>query len=121
MISTRRTEFAPFILDLLDFMEEKIREAVADEASRAGAVSEATGVVPLLRDGLCENEVAQGQFMLLFDGQLYEPHATQWWTEFVRMDRAEFEKQAADLVKPHGVLAMQRAVAAAGAETPSRP
>jgi hypothetical protein len=28
VIQKRRTELAPFLLDLLDFMEEKIREAV---------------------------------------------------------------------------------------------
>jgi hypothetical protein len=38
---------------------------------------------------------------------------------FARMDRAEFEKQAADLVRPHGVLAMLRAVAAASTEISS--
>lgn len=42
MASKRHTEFAPFILDLIDFMKEKLREAVADEASQAGAVSEAS-------------------------------------------------------------------------------
>jgi hypothetical protein len=117
MTFTRHTEFTPFILDLVDFMEEKIREAVADEASRAGAVAEAAGVVPLLRDRLCENEVAQGQFMVLFDAQLYEPHAMQWWADLARMDRAEFEKLAANLVRPQGTLVMLRAVAAASAGT----
>jgi hypothetical protein len=106
MTSHRRTEFAPFVLDALDFLEEKIGEAVEDEASRAGAISEALGVVPLLRDRLRENEVAQGQFLLIFDVQLNEPHATRWWAEFACMD------QAADLVRPRGTLAALRAVAA---------
>jgi hypothetical protein len=52
MPSSRHTEFAPFVLDLLDFMEEKLREAIADEASQASAVSEAAGALPLLRDRL---------------------------------------------------------------------
>ena len=30
MLSTRHTEFVPFILDMLDFMEEKLCEAIAD-------------------------------------------------------------------------------------------
>jgi hypothetical protein len=55
--------------------------------------------------------------MLVIDAQLHEPHATQWWTEFARMDRAEFETQAADLVRPQGPLAMLRQVAAASAGT----
>jgi hypothetical protein len=55
--------------------------------------------------------------MLVFDVQINEPHATQWWTEFARMDRAEFDKRAADLIRPHGPLAMLRTVAASTAET----
>ena len=44
-------------------MEEKLREALRDEISRVGAVSEAAGAVPLLRDRLRENELVQAQFM----------------------------------------------------------
>jgi hypothetical protein len=113
----RRSELAPFVLDVLDFLEQKIQEAVADEASRIGAISEAAGAITLLRDRLGEDEVVQGQFMLVFDVQLFEPYATPWWAEFARMDRTEFEKQAADLVRPQGVLAALRAVAAAGSGT----
>src|SRR5260221_10876794 len=87
MTSNRRTEFALFILDVLDFMEEKTREAVEDEASRAGAISEAAGVVPQVRDRVRKNEVTQAQFMLVFDVQMSEPPAAQWWAEFARMDR----------------------------------
>jgi hypothetical protein len=116
MTSSRHTAFAPFVLDVLNFMEEKIREAVADESFRAGAISEAAGVVPLLRERLRENEVVQAQFVLVFDVQLLEPYATPWWAEFARMDRTEFEKQAADLVRPQGALAALRAVAAASTE-----
>jgi hypothetical protein len=34
------------VLDLIDFIEEKLREAIAIEASQAGAVSEAAGALP---------------------------------------------------------------------------
>jgi hypothetical protein len=112
MTITRRTELAPFLLDLLDFMGEKIQEAVADEASRVGAVSEAAGVLPLLRDRLREDETKKAQFMLVFDEYLYGPHAAPWWAEFARMDRAAFEKQAASLVGPHGIFAVLRAISA---------
>ncbi len=107
----RHTEFVPFVLDLLDFIEEKIREAIADDASRTGAVSEAAGALPLLRDRLRENETAQAQFMLVFDEYLYGPPATRWWTEFARMDRPAFEKEADTMV---GLLAVLRQVAAVG-------
>jgi hypothetical protein len=43
MPSNRRTEFTAFVLDLLDFMEEKIREALDDESSRPAAIGEAAG------------------------------------------------------------------------------
>ena len=118
MTSSRHTAFAPFVLDLVDFMEEKIREAVENESFRVGAINEAAGVVALLRDRLRENDEVLARFMLVFDVQLIEPHATPWWAEFARMDRAEFEKQAADLVRPQGALAALRAVAAACPGTP---
>jgi hypothetical protein len=112
--SPRRTELVPFILDIPDFMDEKISEAVADETSRRGAVSEAAGVVPLLRDRLRENEVVQAQFILVFSEYLYGPHVAKWWAEFARMGREAFEKEAESLV---GLLAVLRQVAAAGAGT----
>jgi hypothetical protein len=57
MTSQRHTQFGSFVLDLLDFTEKKLREAIADEASQAGAISEAAGALPLLRDRLREDEV----------------------------------------------------------------
>ncbi len=71
MASTRRTELDPFILDLLDFMEEKIQDALTDEASRVGAITEAAGVVPLLCDRLREDDFMKANFMLLFEQVFY--------------------------------------------------
>jgi hypothetical protein len=113
MPSTRHTEFAPFVLDLLDFMEEKLREAIAIEASRAGAVSEAASALPLLRDRLRENEDVQATFILVFSDYLCGPHAADWWPVFARMDRPAFEKEAEALV---GLLAVLRQAAAAEPE-----
>lgn len=112
MTSPRHTEFAPFVLDLLDFMEEKLREAIADEASQAGAVSEAAGVLPLLRDRLRENEEVLATFILVFSDYLYGPHAADWWPVFARMNRPAFEKEAEALL---GLLAVLRQVVAAPA------
>jgi hypothetical protein len=50
MTSRRRTEFAAFVLDLMDFIEEKIGEAMDNESSRAAAIAEAAGAIPVLRD-----------------------------------------------------------------------
>lgn len=109
-MTSRRTEFAAFVLDLLDFIEEKIREALANEPSRPAAIAEADGAVAPLRDRLGEDEVVQTQFMLVFDVQLLEPHAARWWAEFDRMDRAEFEKVAADLLGAQGALSAARSL-----------
>jgi hypothetical protein len=106
MPSTRHAEFAPFALDLLDFIAEKLREAIADEASQAGAASEAAGVLPLLRDRLRENEEVQATFTLVFSDYLYG-HAADWWPVFARMDRPAFEKEAETIV---GLLAVLRQV-----------
>jgi hypothetical protein len=89
-MASRRTDFTDFVLDILDFMEEKLREAIDDESARRAAISEATGAVPLLRDRLREDELTLTRFMMVFDVQLLEPHATPWWTEIARMERAEF-------------------------------
>jgi hypothetical protein len=67
------TPTTDFVLDLLDFMEEKLREALRDETSRVGAVNEAAGAVPVLRDRPRENELVQTQFMLVLGNELFEP------------------------------------------------
>jgi hypothetical protein len=74
-------------------MEEKLREALRDDTSRIGAVSEAAGAVPILRDPLCENEVVLTKFMLVFDSEFHEPHATERWRDLARMPRAAFEAE----------------------------
>ena len=80
-MTPRRTDF---VLDLLDFMEEKLREALRDETSRVGAVNEAGGAVPVLRDRLRENELVQSQFMLVLGNELFEPHASERWRDLAR-------------------------------------
>jgi hypothetical protein len=113
MTSHRRSEFVPFVLDLLDFMEEKILEALADEASRAGAIGEAAGAAPLLRDRLREDDFMKANFMLLFEHQVYDTEAA-WWKYLATVERAEFEKETAGLVGPEGILTLLRTVVADG-------
>lgn len=83
MTSRRRTEFAAFVLDLLDFIEEKIQESLDDEASRAAAVGEAAGAVPVLRDRLRENDVVSAQFVLAL-ANIIEP---RWAAEGTALPR----------------------------------
>ncbi|WP_375778882.1 hypothetical protein ACE103_07385 [Bradyrhizobium sp. ma5] len=108
MTSRRRTEFAAFVLDLLDFIEEKIQEALDDETSRAAAVGEAAGAVPVLRDRLRENDVVSTNFILVLGNIIEQRWAPEWWDGFAKMDRQEFETAARDLVGPQGRLAILR-------------
>jgi hypothetical protein len=95
-------------------MEEKIREAIEDEASRAGAISEAAGPVPVLRDRLRENDVANAQSILALGNMIEERWASEWWDDFAKTDRGEFERIARDLVGPEGRLAILRGIVATG-------
>ena len=110
MTPARRTEFAAFVLDLLDFMEEKVGEAMEAETSRVAAIGEAGGAVPVLRDRLRENKVVQANFILLLDVMFEERYAAEWWDAFATMERPEFEKIAQDLVGPQGRLTILRAI-----------
>ena len=71
----------------------------------------------MIRDCLRENDVAETGFMLVFDEQMFDADAAKWWSDLAQMGRAEFETRAADLVRPQGMLAMLRQVAAADAGT----
>ncbi|WP_342738431.1 hypothetical protein [Bradyrhizobium sp. B117] len=113
MTAGRRAEFSAFVLDFLDFIEEKIREALQDESSRPAAIGEAAGTVPVLRDRLRENDVVTTQFVLVLGNVIEQRWAAEWWDGFAKMDRAEFEVAAPDLVGPRGRLAVLRKVAAA--------
>ncbi|MCA1411703.1 hypothetical protein I6F30_11205 [Bradyrhizobium sp. NBAIM20] len=112
MTARRRTEFAAFVLDLMDFIEEKIREAMDDERSRAPAIGEAAGAVPVLRDRLQENDVVNANFILALGNVIETRYAPDWWGNFAKMDRREFEDAARDLVGPEGRLALLRKIVA---------
>jgi hypothetical protein len=84
--------------------------------SNAGGVADLVGPARefcsgFLRSHMCviacvRTRWCRGQFMLV-DVHLCEPNAARWWVEFACMDRAAFEEQAADLVRPRGALAVQ--------------
>ncbi|WJR75576.1 hypothetical protein [Bradyrhizobium sp. NP1] len=112
-MTPRRTDFADFVLDVLDFTEEKLREALRDETSRVGAVNEAAGAVPVLRDRLRENELVQTQFMLVLGNEFFEPHASERWRDLARMPRADFEAEVEAFLKPGGAFAATQAIVGA--------
>lgn len=113
MTPTHHTELTPFVLDLLDFMERKIRAGLDDEDARAKAVDEAAGVVPLLRERLSDNGTVQAQALFVVDKPIYDVEAAKWWTDLAGMDRPEFEIQATDLLR---WLALLRQVVTADPE-----
>jgi len=112
MTSRRRTEFAAFVLDLLDFIEEKIGEAMDNESSRAAAIGEAASAIPVLRDRLCDNDEVNAHCILALGNVLEARYAADWWTDFAKMNRQEFESGARDLVGPEGRLAILRKIVA---------
>jgi hypothetical protein len=111
-----RTDFTAFVLDLMDFVEEKIEEALKTEDSRIGAVNEAAGAIPLLRRRLREDDVVNANFILGLPNMIEERWATEWWDDFAKMDRGEFERIARDLVGPEGRFAMLRKIMAEAVE-----
>jgi len=109
-MTPRRTEFAAFVLDLVDFIEEKVGEAIHDESVRAAAISEAADAVPVLRDRLRANDVVNANFILVLGNMVEARYAEDWWDDFGRLDRHRFEDAAQDLVGPEGRLAILRKV-----------
>lgn len=93
--------------------KKKIREALQDESSRAAAIGEAAGAVPVLRDRLGENDVVAAQFVHALGNVIEQRWATEWWDGFAKTDRQEFEVPARDLVGPEGRRAVLRKIAAA--------
>lgn len=61
-----RTDLIPYLLDLMDFIEEKITEAQDEPASRRAGLVEAAGVLPVIKDRLHrEDQAALAQLMLI--------------------------------------------------------
>jgi hypothetical protein len=61
-----RTDFAAYLLDLLDFMDEKIAEARNDPSSRRAALAEAAGAIPIINNRLHrEDQTVLAQLMLI--------------------------------------------------------
>ncbi|MBR1178080.1 hypothetical protein JQ617_29255 [Bradyrhizobium sp. KB893862 SZCCT0404] len=94
----------------MDFIEEKVGEAMHDESVRGAAISEAAGAIPVLRDRLRENDVMNANFILVLGNMVEARYAEDWWDDFGGLDRHEFEDAAQDLVGPEGGLAILRKV-----------
>lgn len=70
----------------------------------------------MLRDRLGEIDVVNAQCILAL-GHVYEArYAAGWWEDFAKMNRAEFERVALDLVGPQGRLGILRGIVAGVAD-----
>jgi hypothetical protein len=96
--SSFRTDLTEYLMDLLDFVEEKINEAKNDPGSRDGALSEAMGALPIMKDRLYhEDQVALTQLALIgfFDEDL---------TQLADLSENEFVEKIENLCVRHSVI-----------------
>jgi hypothetical protein len=77
-MTPRRTEFAAFVLDLLDFGRRRSARPW-NEPSRVAAIGEAAGAIPVVRDRLRENDLANTQCILALGNMIEQRWASEWW------------------------------------------
>lgn len=75
-MTSRHAEFKVSILDLLEFIDERVGEALKHEPSRIAAVATAGGL-PTLRKLLPVNEEVLTKFMLVLDNVIDERWAPE--------------------------------------------
>jgi hypothetical protein len=94
-----RTGLVPYLLDLLDFIDERIREAQSDPASRKAALSEVSAALSIVNDRLRreDQKVLLTQLLLIgvFDKDL---------TQLATLSEDEFIINIDDLCQRHAVI-----------------
>jgi hypothetical protein len=93
-----RTALVDALLDLLEFVDEKLREALNDPASQLAAVTEAGCAMPLMLERLHEDQAIGLSFMLVLETKLEKQHWRQWWDAFAQSEREEFCRDAKDVL-----------------------
>jgi hypothetical protein len=99
-----RTPLTESLLDLLDFVEERLREALDDPASQLAAATEAGCAMPVIWQRLHEDEVIGANFVLVLGAKLERLHWQEWWHDFARMERKAFAVEATDVIDRVRVL-----------------
>src|SRR5258708_29729231 len=89
-----RCDLKDFLHDLLSFVEEQLKEAVAKPEDQLAAVDAASGVIPLMMDRLFEDQALLAQFMLALGDKIDERLWQEQWNKFAKMERGEFEVTA---------------------------
>lgn len=105
-----RTELDHFMLDQLDFVEHKLREALADSASQKGAIIEAAGVLPQLKERIWSENPGTAVSCLLIFPELVERAGERWWDELANKARDQFVSEATRLLKDQSSIAKVRAL-----------
>jgi hypothetical protein len=85
-----RTDLIEFVLDQLDFIEDKLKEARDNPSSQPAAIIEAAGTVPQIRARLwAEDEPTATQCLFAFPA-IIDRDGADWWSRLAVMDRDEF-------------------------------
>jgi hypothetical protein len=99
-----RTALADALLDLLDFVDEKLREALDDPSSQLAAGTEAGCAMPVIMDRLAEDDAIGLNFLLVLGVRVEGPHWPEWWDNFANSARNEFCREAKDIRDRIGTL-----------------
>ena len=98
----------PEIIDGLRLVGEKLDEAVADRQSQRGAIVEAAGAVPGIRDYIKAKEFRVAIAMLVCEQLTFDD---DWWEAFGRLDREKFLETAYSIRK--GLFGLEGGLATA--------
>jgi hypothetical protein len=89
-----RTPLNDFVLDQIDFVECKLNEAVRDAASQISAITEASGVVPQLRERMLSEDQDTTVQSAQACPELFDRGALAWWNRLAIMERTQFLSEA---------------------------
>lgn len=102
---TYRTPLNDFVLDQIGFVECKLNEAVRDASSQISAITEASGVVPQLRERMFSEDQDKTVQCVQVCPQLFDRDALDWWNRLAVMERKKFLSEASGLLGEEGKLA----------------
>jgi hypothetical protein len=94
-----RCDLRDFLLDLLDFLEEQIEQAMFDPADQRAAVDAARGVIPLIRRRLDSDQEPEAQslwasFVLAPGNKFEDRYWRRAWDDLATMPPEEFREAA---------------------------
>ena len=101
-MSVHRTGLRDFLLDSLDFIQERIEEALTNPASQLAAINEAGCAIPQMERRLRDEDEGLWSGCLLAFGPRIQ--GTGWWENFAKMKRPDFTAEAESLLAPDGQI-----------------